>query len=51
MGVEHYEPFGEEWKAEMMKMRKSDILDAFAHIAKERNELRGTLDAMGIRSN
>lgn len=27
MAQEEYEPFGNEWKAEMMKWRKSDLVD------------------------
>lgn len=40
----HYEPFGEQWKAEMMRMRKSDIIDAFAVIARENRELKDGLN-------
>ncbi|WP_435624502.1 hypothetical protein [Flagellimonas sp.] len=37
--------FGPEWKADKMKMSKSDILDAFAVIATENMELKEKLDA------
>ena len=26
---QEYEPFGDEWKVEMMKMKKSDIIDMY----------------------
>jgi hypothetical protein len=29
MSLENYKPFGEEWKKELMKMRKEDIVDLF----------------------
>ncbi|WP_422858794.1 hypothetical protein ACOKFD_15760 [Flagellimonas sp. S174] len=43
--------FGPEWKAEKMKMSKSDILDAFAIIATEKMELEQTLNSLGVNLN
>ena len=40
---EQYEPYGEEWKAEMMKMSKRDILNFFASVGKKRLELEEEL--------
>jgi hypothetical protein len=39
----HYEPFTDEWKKEMMKMRKENIIDAFAVVAQEKQELEKSL--------
>lgn len=29
MNLENYQPFGEEWKKELMKMKKEDVVDLF----------------------
>lgn len=38
-----YEPFTEEWKKQMMKMRKEDIIDAFAVVTREKLELEKSM--------
>lgn len=37
---EDYEPFGKEWKAEMMKLTKVEILEAYASVGRENIVLR-----------
>nr|WP_299385550.1 hypothetical protein [Allomuricauda sp.] len=43
MSVHMETDFGEEWKSEMMRWRKADIIDGLAEIAKENVELKKQL--------
>ena len=36
---QNYEPFGDEWKAEMMKMRKADIIEFYKKALEQRPEV------------
>ena len=40
MNDENYTPYGDEWKKEVMKHRKADIVDMLRKVCMERETLR-----------
>lgn len=47
--AKEYEPYGKEWKKEVMKLKKSQIIDMMANIGKDRDKLREELSVFACR--
>lgn len=46
MNDENYQPYGEEWRKQMMRMKKEDIVTLFANSMRRRDEIKELSDGL-----